>query len=153
MSEDVISERPKNEAVETEYSIRWYHIAATAVVLILLVCAIVVFFRRFNPSLVSSDYTMKISAHCVDETAEDRYFGVNAGDLYLVTADRVVAKADNREEAQLEIVELGDSKVDIKIKNEQGEWEEQDLHYGALQTSTVSEIEDCKLVIDYTFNK
>lgn len=154
MSKDNFSERQEKEVVktETEYVIRWYHIAATAVVLVLVICAVVTFFRRFNPTLVSSDYTLKIAAHCDGQNAEDRYFGVKADEMYAATESGDISKTNNRDEALLEITRLGKSSADVKIKNAQGEWSKKTFNFGAVQSDTVSENESCKLILDYTFS-
>ena len=155
MSEDNFSERQENKEAkaETEYAIRWYHVAATAVVLVLVVCAIVTFFRRFNPTLMSSDYTLKIAAHCEGQNAEDRYFGVKADEMYTATESGDISKVNNRDEAFLEIVKLDGAAVDVKTKSAQGGWEEKHLDLGAVQSDVVSENESCKLILDYTFSR
>ena len=155
MSEDDFSERQEKEAskTETEYVVRWYHIAATAVVLVLVICAVVTFFRRFNPTLVSSDYTLKIAAHCDGANAEDRYLGVNVGEMYTATESGSVLKTDNRDEALLEVTRLEGSTAGVKVKNTRGEWSEKSFNFGATQSDAVSENENCKLILDYVFSR
>ena len=52
--------------------LRWYHVAATLVVAVLAIIAIVTILRRFDISLVGSEHTLRLNAACGDEQGEKR---------------------------------------------------------------------------------
>ncbi len=154
MSEDGVFDRAKKDDLENanDLHIRWYHIVATVVVAALMITAFVVFFRRFNPSLVGSEQTLQIAAHCDGAQGENRYFGVAEKDLFVADESGNVSKTTNRDEALLEVLALEGSQVKVNVKNDD-EWVYKYFHYGATESETVRETESCKLVLDYVFSR
>lgn len=132
--------------------IRWYHILATAIVAVLAIIAIGTIFRRFSLSLIGSNRTLQIAAHCDGEESENRYFGISQNELYAVSHDGEVRTTLNRDDAVLELLELGVSQVKVNVK-EKGEWREESVNYGSRNTATVGETDECKFVIDYIFSR
>ena len=160
-SKDTTPKHVKNTktevAAENMPTLRWYHIAATVVVLALAVLAIVRIFAHFDISLFGSKYNIKYATGCTTTIAGPiekkdvhyRYAGVKEGDLF--GAD---GPTKDLSEAILEIVELGDNKIKIKTRNYGAiEWSEQEIRYG-VESGVYSEaIADCMPGISFTISK
>lgn len=158
---DTTPKRVKNTktevAAQSGPSLRWYHVAATVVVLGLAVMAIITIFARFDMSLFGSEYTLKYTAGCTTTIGgpdllpepEYRYAGIKEGD-YIGTE----GVTHNLDEAFIEIVELGDNKVKIKTRNFQtNEWTAEELRYGTEKSVTTELVFDCIPAISFTISR
>ncbi len=148
-------ENPENPLEETrpEIQVRWYHIVATTVVAILAIIAIITLVRRFDLSLIGNETTFQIAATCADgEEKEYHYFGPHDNDYYEISADKKIDRTLNPEKASFQILEISDTGVQIKIK-QNGEWKEIHANYATEKSQILSESDDCKLKIDYMFSR
>ena len=138
--------------------LRWYHIAATVGVLILVVIALIKIFSIFDLSLVGSRYTLRYALGCttsitgkVERSATNyRYAGANNG--MMIGKKGITNKED---EAYLKIIELGTSRVKITTRNHStSEWEEEkEINYGSEYSVPYEEAPDCMPGISYTINR
>lgn len=157
---DTTPKHVKNTQTEVEPNagpvLRWYHIAATVVVFILVVIAVVKILTQFDLSLISSKYTLKYAYGCttsitgqVDEGSRHyRYAGASNGMMLGKNG-----LTSNEDEAWIKIVELGNGNVHTEIRNYQtNEWEENKVVYGTEQVVTVEQAPDCMPGITYIIN-
>ena len=137
--------------------LRWYHIAATVVVLALVAIALVRVFSRFDLSLISSKYNFKYALGCTTsitgkvERSETsyRYTGVENGKMF-----GAKGVTNNIEEAFLKIVELGENNIKIEKRDYlTNEWEEKTIHYGSEYVVPTELAPDCMPGITYTIEK
>ncbi len=126
-----------------QYSIRWYHLVALILVILLAGYAFYLIMHRFDFSIVGNNHNMKISTSCNEESLGDyRYFGIEEGQFYDLSKNGV-KKLDSEEGAELQIVRT-EGKPAIRIKNN-GEWTDETINLGEEKTYTVEEVEQCKL--------
>ena len=160
-SKDTTSKHVKNTQTGVEpkaaFTIRWYHIAATVGVIVLVVVALVVVVHKLDPSIITSRYTLKyavgcttsFSGHVEDLNRHYRYAGVSNGSMVGKNGPTT-----NASEAYLKIIELGNDRVKIEERDyETSEWEEQTVEYGDEEVVITQTAPDCMPGITYTINK
>ncbi len=166
-STDTTSKHVKNTktrvAADGNVSLRWYHVAATIVVLALAVLAMIRIFSRFDSSLIGSEYSLRYATGCTGgelsvanesqqahDDSEYRYAGIKVGDM--LGAGGVVTNEGN---AYVKIVEFGSSKVTLKVRNAStNEWYEEQIRYGEEYTAHYDlSLMDCMMGISFTINK
>ena len=158
---DTTPERVKNTKTEVKQenmpALRWYHAAATAVVIMLAIIAIIRIFMHFDVSLFGSKYTIKYATGCSSSVAGPiekskvnyRYAGVKEGDMF---SDQGPTKDPG--EAILEIVSFGENKVKIKTRNfNEAVWTEHEVRYGVEDWVNSEQIPDCMPGITFTISK
>ena len=138
---------------KNEISLRWYHVAATAIVLALVVMAIIRIISRFDMSIINSEYTVKYATGCTTTIAGPikteeltyRYTGVKEGDM--LGPD---GPTSDESDAYVKIVELGSNKVKIKTRDAvNGVWSEKEIRYGEITTTITEEAPDCMPGVTY----
>ncbi len=132
--------------------LRWYHVAATLAVAVLAIVAIVTILRRFDISLVGSEHTLRLNAACGDEPGENRYFGLKAGDFYVVNADKSIRRSVTADDAVLEIKSFDKNRIEVGTKNSAGEWSEFSVGYSSPKTLELDEKDGCKLKLEYSID-
>ena len=141
---------------KTCFRIRWYHIAATVGVLVLVIFAILRVSGFLDPSLLVSKYTMKYALGCTTSitgrversAASYRYIGVAEGMMFGKNG-----KTDREEEAYLKITQLGDKKITIQVRSfADKEWSENQIDYGKEYAVATKQSPDCMPGISYTIN-
>ena len=139
-------------------AIRWYHIVATVVVLGLVIIALVRIASRFDPSLISSKYTVRYATGCttsitgkpMHSDTSYRYTGASNGTMFGKNGPTSVESS-----AYLKIVELGENSIKIQTRNySTNEWEEErEVDYGEEHSVATELAPDCMPGITYTINK
>lgn len=158
---DTTPKRVKNTKTEVGQegmpALRWYHVAATVVVIALAIVAIIRIFTHFDVSLFGSEYTMKYATGCTSTIAGPvdkdsisyRYAGIKEGDMY--GAD---GPTKDPGEAILEVVKLGDKKITIKTRDySSAEWSEKEIRYGVENTVYAEQAPDCMPGLTFTISK
>jgi hypothetical protein len=159
---DTTSKHVKNTQTGVEpkakFSIRWYHIAATVVVLILVTIALVRIVSHFDPSLISSKYTVRYATGCttsiagrpIHSSGSYRYTGASNGLMFGKNGPIL-----SESEAYLKILELGEESIKIQTRSYSTmEWEEeQEIDYGKEYSVATELAPDCMPGISYIINK
>lgn len=158
---DTTPKRVKNTKTgvkqESMPSLRWYHVAATVVVIALAIVAIIRIFTHFDVSLFGSRYTMKYATGCTSSVAGPiekskvgyRYAGVKEGDMY-----SAYGPTKDPGEAILEIVKLGDKKITVKTRDfGSAEWAEKEIRYGVESGVNIEQAPDCMPALTFTISK
>ena len=159
---DTTSNHVKNTQTGVEpkakFGIRWYHIVATAVVLVLVIIALVRIASRFDPSLISSKYTVRYATGCttsitgrpMHSDGSYRYTGASNGTMFGKNGPTGIESS-----AYLKIVELGEDKIKIQTRDySTKEWrEEQEIEYGEEHAVATELAPDCMPGITYIINK
>ena len=159
---DTTSNHVKNTQTGVEpkakFGIQWYHIVATVVVLILVAIALVRIASRFDPSLISSKYTVRYATGCttsitgrpMHSDSSYRYTGASNGTMFGKYGPTSIESS-----AILKIVELGEKSIKIQTRGySTNEWEEeQEIEYGEEHAVAAELAPDCMPGITYTINK
>ena len=158
---DTTPKHVKNTKTEVKQegmpALRWYHVAATVVVIALAIIAIIDIFAHFDMSLFGSEYTIKYASGCTSTIAGPiekskvsyRYAGIKEGDMY--GAD---GPTDDPGEAILEIVKFGDRKITIKTRDFGSvEWTEREIRYGVEDGVNTDQAPDCMPALTFTISK
>ena len=159
---DTTSKHVKNTQTGVEpkasFEIRWYHIVSTVVVLILVAIAFVHILSRFDPSLISSKYTVRYATGCttsitgrpMHSDSSYRYTGASNGTMFGKYGPTSIESS-----AILKIVELGEKSIKIQTRDySTNEWEEeQEIKYGEEYAAAAELAPDCMPGITYTINK
>ena len=142
MRNNKIAEKAKPTPKE-EFALRWYHIVSLVIVLILMIAACAVLFRRYDPSLIGSEKMLRVSFGCTegDEAPSYRYFGIKDGDMFSV-GEGDIYRTESLEEANLQLVSIN-GKPSIKVK-EDGEWKDERIEFGDEKTYVVDSGAECK---------
>lgn len=149
----------KTEVVKREESgLRWYHLAATIVVLMLVVVAIIRIFSHFDISLFGSRYSVKyqsanlctIAGPLDSDENSYRYAGIKDGDMIGTSG-----LTSDLGEAFIEIVSLDSSNFTYKTRNPSTNvWTEHTSSYGKeIHVSTNNTIADVCPTILFTINR
>ena len=144
----------KSDAV----SLRWYHVVATVVVLSLAVIALIRVLSHFDISLYGSKYTMRYVFGCstsIDgnvpeyKDSDYRYAGIEEGDYIGTTGI-----TDSLEYAFVEIVELGSSRVKIKVRDYlTNEWHDGTVKYGETEKINTESSPDCMPQLTFSISR
>lgn len=147
------------EPVEPEREIRWYHFASAFAVLALFVYALVVFFSRFDLSLVGATATMeyRTSSGCTTDSEKTDYpakrLGIHEGDMFFIDRKSgAIRRVDNEAEATYRIDSLSEMiKVSARVTVDD-EWESRDRYWAHGYRSQVTD-ESCNEFNQITFVK
>ena len=159
---DTTSNHVKNTQTGVEpkakFGIRWYHIVATVVVLVLVIIALVRIASRFDPSLISSKYTVRYTTGCttsitgrpIHSDGSYRYTGASNGLMF-----GKYGPTSSESNAYLKILELGDKSIKIQTRSySTNEWEEEhEIDYGEEYSVATELAPDCMPGITYIINK
>lgn len=126
-----------------QLAIRWYHLLALLLVILLAAYAFRLILHRFDFSVIGNSRNIKISAGCGEESLGDyRYFGIEDGQ-YFDLSEKGVNKLESEDEAELQIMRM-EGKPVIRLKMGD-EWIEETINLGEEKTYTIDEFDQCKL--------
>ena len=158
---DTTPKHVKNTQTEVEQNagpvLRWYHIAATLVVFVLVAIAVAKILSRFDLSLISSQYTIKYTYGCTTSItgkversdSSYRYAGGKEGMMFGKNG-----LTNNEGDAYLKIVSLDNGNVKVSKRDYvTNEWSEGMVIYGSENTVITESAPDCMPGITYIINR
>jgi hypothetical protein len=159
---DTTSKHVKNTQTGVEQKaepvLRWYHIAAVAVVFVLVAIAVAKILTLFDLSIISSQYTVKYSIGCTtsfsgrEEDIHRNYRYAGGWDGMMIGRNGLTK---NEDEAYLKVIKFSNGNVRVSTRDYvTKEWsEEKALVYGTENVVYLESAPDCMPGITYSINR